>query len=52
MNFLIGLRDFLASNKPKVGEIIQSTNTVTEEAQTVLKEGIVEFTEEFKATTN
>ena len=36
-SFLIGLRDFLASNKPKFGEIIQSTNT---------------FTEEFKATTN
>ena len=51
-SFLIGLRDFLASNKPKFGEIIQSTNTFTEEAQTVLKEGIVEFTEEFKATTN
>ena len=51
-SFLIGLRDFLASNKPKFGEIIQATNTFTEEAQTVLKEGIVEFTEEFKATTN
>ena len=51
-SFLIGLRDFLASNKPKFGEIIQSTNTFTEEAQAVLKEAITEFTEEFKATSN
>ena len=51
-SFLIGLRDFLASNKPKFGEIIQSTNTFTEEAQAVLKEGITEFTEEFKATSS
>ena len=36
-SFLIGLRDFLASNKPKFGEIIQSTNTFTEEAQNCFK---------------
>lgn len=48
--FLIGLRQYLVSKKPKYGEILQSTNTLTDEAQTLLKEGIMEFTEEFLAT--
>jgi F-type H+/Na+-transporting ATPase subunit alpha len=48
--FLIGLRQYLASKKAKYGEILQSTNTLTDEAQDLLKEGILEFTEEFLAT--
>nr|YP_009106172.1 CF1 alpha subunit of ATP synthase [Binuclearia lauterbornii]AIT94987.1 CF1 alpha subunit of ATP synthase [Binuclearia lauterbornii] len=50
-SFLIGLRQYLISNKPKYGEILQSTNTFTDEAQTLLKEALVEFTEEFLSTT-
>ena len=50
-SFLIGLRQYLLSNKPKYGEILQSTNTFTDEAQTLLKEALVEFTEEFLSTT-
>jgi F-type H+-transporting ATPase subunit alpha len=48
--FLIGLRQYLASKKPKYGEILQSTKALTDEAQGLLKEAIVEFTEEFLAT--
>ena len=48
--FLIGLRQYLASKKPKYGEILQSTKTLTDEAQELLKEAISEFTEEFLAT--
>jgi F-type H+-transporting ATPase subunit alpha len=48
--FLIGLRQYLASKKPKYGEILQSTNALTDEAQGLLKEAIAEFTEEFLAT--
>jgi F-type H+/Na+-transporting ATPase subunit alpha len=49
--FLIGLRQYLLSKKSKYGEILQSTSTLTDEALTLLKEGILEFTEEFLATT-
>ncbi len=48
--FLIGLRQYLASKKAKYGEILQSTNALTDDAQVLLKEGIVEYTEEFLAT--
>lgn len=48
--FLIGLRQYLASKKPKYGEILQSTKALTDEAQGLLKEAISEFTEEFLAT--
>ena len=48
--FLIGLRQFLGTKKSQYGEIIRSTNVFTEEAQTLLKEAIVEFSEEFLAT--
>ncbi len=46
-SFLVGLREFLASRKPKFGEIIRSTNTLTEEAESVLKDALKEFKEEF-----
>jgi len=40
----------MGNTKPKYGEIIQETNTFTDEAESILKEGLSEFTEEFKAT--
>ena len=49
-DFLVGLRKYLANSKPKYGEIIRSTNALNDEAQTVLKEAIVEYREEFLAT--
>ena len=49
-SFLVGLRQYLATNKPKYGEVIRSTNSLTDEAQNVLKEALKEYTEEFLAT--
>ena len=49
-SFLVGLRQYLATNKSQYSEIIQSTNTFTDEAQTFLKDAISEYTEEFLAT--
>lgn len=48
--FLVGLRQYLLLNKPKYGEILRATNTLTDEAQGLLKEAIAEFTSEFLAT--
>lgn len=48
-SFLVCLRQYLANNKPKYGEIIEATNTFTDEAQSTLKEAISEYTEEFLA---
>jgi len=48
--FLVGLRQYLATNKAKYGEILRATNALTDEAQTLLKEGIKEYTEEFLAS--
>nr|YP_009106258.1 CF1 alpha subunit of ATP synthase [Interfilum terricola]AIT95069.1 CF1 alpha subunit of ATP synthase [Interfilum terricola] len=49
--FLVGLRQYLVTNKPKYIEIIQSTNAFTNEAESLLKEAILEYREEFLATT-
>ena len=49
-SFLVGLRQYLATNKPKYGEILRSTNALNDEAQTLLKEALKEYTEEFLAT--
>lgn len=49
-SFLVGLRQYLSTNKPQYGEILRSTNTLTDEAQTILKQAIQEYTEEFLAT--
>nr|YP_010732238.1 ATP synthase CF1 alpha subunit [Watanabea sichuanensis]WDY13152.1 ATP synthase CF1 alpha subunit [Watanabea sichuanensis] len=46
-SFLMGLRQFLATRKAKYGEILQSTSTFTEEAESLLKEALKEFSEEF-----
>ena len=48
-SFLVGLRQYLSNTKPKYGEIISATNTFTDEAQSILKEAIQEYTEEFLA---
>ena len=48
-SFLAGLRQYLANSKPKYGEIVKSTNTFSDEAQSLLKEAIQEYTEEFLA---
>nr|YP_010488528.1 ATP synthase CF1 alpha subunit [Japanobotrychium lanuginosum]UAT96955.1 ATP synthase CF1 alpha subunit [Japanobotrychium lanuginosum] len=43
--FLVQLREYLVTNKPKFGEIIRSTKTFTEEAESLSKEAIGEHTE-------
>ena len=48
-SFLVGLRQYLSNSKPKYGEIIRTTNIFNDEAQTILKEAIQEYTEEFLA---
>lgn len=48
--FLVGLREYLQNSKPEYGEIIRATNAFTEKAQTLLQEGIREYTEQFLAT--
>jgi F-type H+/Na+-transporting ATPase subunit alpha len=45
--FLVGLRQYLSTRKSKYGEIIRSTNAFSEEAQTLLKEALTEYAEEF-----
>jgi len=45
--FLIELREYIITNKPKFIEIIRSTKTFTDEAQSILKEAIQEHTEIF-----
>ena len=48
--YLVGLRKYLATNKAKYGEILASTNALNDEAQALLKDGIVEYREEFLAS--
>jgi len=45
--FLAELRQYIATNKPKFGEIIREKKAVTEEAEKILKEAIKEHTEAF-----
>lgn len=45
--FLIGLREYIATNKPQFLEIVRSTKTFTDEAQAILKAAIQEHTEIF-----
>lgn len=47
--FLSQLREYITNNKPKFLEIIQSTKTLTDEAETLLIEAIKEHTEIFSA---
>ncbi|NEO30726.1 MAG: F0F1 ATP synthase subunit alpha [Symploca sp. SIO3C6] len=46
-SFAQGLRDYLKTGKPKFGEIIRSEKVLTEEAETLLKEGISEYKQTF-----
>jgi F-type H+/Na+-transporting ATPase subunit alpha len=48
--FLTGLRQYLASKKARYGQILAETNALNAEAETLLKEAIAEYTEEFLAT--
>ena len=45
--FLVGLREYLSTNKAKYGELVSSSNAFNEEAETLLKEAIKDFTEDF-----
>jgi F-type H+-transporting ATPase subunit alpha len=42
--FLVELRQYLASSKPKYGQILRDTETFTPEAESILKEALVELT--------
>lgn len=46
-SFLVGLREFLASRKPKYGELVREKNVFTDDAENVLKEALKEFSDEF-----
>ena len=48
--FLAGLRSFIASSHPKFNEILRTTLTFTPEAETILKQAIAEYLEEFKTS--
>jgi F-type H+-transporting ATPase subunit alpha len=45
--FLVGLREYINTNKPKYKEIVSSTKTFTPEAEAMVKEAIAEYTAEF-----
>jgi F-type H+-transporting ATPase subunit alpha len=47
--FAKGLRDYLKSNKPKYAEIIAAEKNLTDDAEKLLKEAIVEFKQAFAA---
>ncbi len=48
-SFLVGLREYLSTNKAKYGELVSSTNAFNEDAETLLKQAINDFTEGFLA---
>ena len=41
-SFLIELRQYLKSSKPKFGELVRTSNAFSEESETLLKEGLTE----------
>jgi F-type H+/Na+-transporting ATPase subunit alpha len=47
--FLVGFRSFIASKFPNYGEILQTTNTLSSEAESLLKEALVLYLDEFVA---
>lgn len=47
-SFLVGFRSYIASNHAKFNDILSTTLTFTPEAETILKQAISEYTEEFK----
>lgn len=48
-DFCLGLRGYLKSSKAKYGEIIASEKKLTDEAETLLKDAIIEFKQSFTA---
>ena len=42
--FLVELRQYLASSKPKYGQILRDTQVFSDEAESILKEALVELT--------
>ena len=46
-DFAEGLREYLKTNKPKYVEILVKDKALTDEAETLLKEGINEFSQTF-----
>ena len=48
--FLIGLREHIASTKPKYAEIVRSTKAFTPEAEELVKQANKEYTATFKAS--
>jgi F-type H+-transporting ATPase subunit alpha len=46
-SFLVGLREYLATNKAEYGKLVSSSNAFEEKAETLLKEAINDFTEIF-----
>lgn len=51
-DFFVGLRQYLANTQPKYSEILKSSNTFTEEAQTLLKSSLNNFIKEFLVSKN
>jgi F-type H+-transporting ATPase subunit alpha len=49
VEFSVGLREYLKTNKAKYVEIINTAKALTDEAEALLKEGIKEFTQAFGA---
>ena len=47
-SYLLGLRQYMSDNKPKYGQILEKTSTLDDQAETLLKEGLSEFTKEFE----
>jgi F-type H+/Na+-transporting ATPase subunit alpha len=47
-SFLVGLRSYIASSHAKFNEILGTAQTLTPEAETILKQAITEYLEEFK----
>ncbi len=45
-----GLRNYLATSKPKYGEIIKAEKKLSDEAETILKEALVEYKKTFLAS--
>jgi F-type H+-transporting ATPase subunit alpha len=48
-DFLVGLREYVQTNKPKIYEIIRTSKAFSPEAETLLKEAIAEYTQIFTA---
>jgi F-type H+-transporting ATPase subunit alpha len=48
--FLVGLRSYIAASHSKFNDILASAQTLTPEAETLLKQAISEYLEEFKTS--